>query len=138
LFHFDGPQDRLYFHQKTESGPNQAVLCSIAMTEKHQSPVQSGKWMAWQYIFLTLALVELVIGFSAPQPETFLFPGRLLGATFFGLFLMAQMLERESALLEQNRAAIMDQHEPVWQPQSLKNSQYEVATHPVPAIARYH
>jgi hypothetical protein len=95
--------------------------------------------MKWKHIFLTLTLLQLVIGFSAPRPNTFFFPGWPLGAIFFGLFLIAQMLERESALLdEQNRAAIMDQHEPVWQPQSPKNSQYEVATHPVPAIARTH
>ena len=94
--------------------------------------------MKWKYIFLTLALLELVLGFSELRPNAFFFLGWPLGAIFFGLFLMAQILERESALLEQNRAAIMDQHEPVWQPQSPKNSQYEVATHPVPAIARYH
>jgi len=110
------------------------------MTEGYKSQVHgSDSWMRWKYIFLTLALLELVIGFSELRPNTFFFLGRPLGAMFFGLFLIAQMLERESALLdEQNRAAIMDQHEPVWQPQSPKNSQYEVATHPVPAIARHH
>jgi hypothetical protein len=110
------------------------------MNEDHSGNVsQRNKALGWKYIFLTLALVELVIGFSEVRPATFFFLGRPLGAIFFGLFLIAQMLERESALLdEQNRAADLAQHEPVWQPRPLKNSHYEVATHPVPAIARIH
>ena len=91
----------------------------------------------WKYIFLALALVEFAIGFSNLQPTTFFYLGLPLGAIFFGLFMITQLLEKESALLdEQNRAVVLDQHEPVWQPGSPKNSQYEVATHPVPAIAQ--
>jgi hypothetical protein len=91
-----------------------------------------------KHIFVTLVLLEFVLSFSQQRSNPFYLLGWPLAAILFGLFLTAQMLEREPALLEQNRAAIMDQHEPVWQPQSLKNSQYEVATHPVPAIARHH
>jgi hypothetical protein len=93
----------------------------------------------WKYIFLALALVEFAIGFSDLRPTTFFYLGRPLGAILFGLFLIAQMLERESALLdEQNRAAALDQHEPVWKPEPPKYSHHEVATHPVPAIAPSH
>jgi len=93
----------------------------------------------WKHIFLTLALVEFAMGSSDLRSTPLFFLGPPLGAILFGLFLMAQRLEREPALLdEQNRAADLAQHEPVWQPQSPKNSQYEVATHPVPAIARSH
>jgi len=91
----------------------------------------------WNHIFLALALAEFFMGISVVRPTTLFVPGLTLGAIFFGLFLMAQKLDRESALLdEQNRAVVLDQHEPVWQPGSPKNSQYEVATHPVPAIAQ--
>jgi hypothetical protein len=84
----------------------------------------------WNHIFLALALAEFFMGISVVRPTTLFVPG-------LGLFLMAQKLDRESALLdEQNRAVVLDQHEPVWQPGSPKNSQYEVATHPVPAIAQ--
>jgi|SRR5208282_4388729 len=109
------------------------------MNGEHLDKVQQRNRLAWKYIFLTLALLEFVIGFSDLRPATFFFLGRPLGAIFFGLFLIAQMLERESALLdEQSRAANLVQHEPVWHPSSLKNSQYEVATNPVPAIAQIH
>jgi uncharacterized membrane protein YtjA (UPF0391 family) len=90
----------------------------------------------WKHIFLTLALVEFVIGFSDLRPTTFFYLGRPLGAIFFGLFLIAQMLEKESALLdEQNRAAGLDQLEPVWNPGPTKNPHAKVATHPVPTMA---
>jgi hypothetical protein len=92
----------------------------------------------WKYIFLTLSLVEFAIGFSEFRPNTFFYLGRPLGAILFGLFLIAQMLEKESILLdEQNRATVLGQHEPVWQPGPPKNSR-EVATHPVPTIALSH
>jgi hypothetical protein len=88
-------------------------------------------------MLLALALMEFAIGFSDFRPTTFFYLGRPMGAILLGLFLVVQLLERESALLdEQNRAVVLDQHEPVWQPGSPKNSQYEVATHPVPAIAQ--
>jgi hypothetical protein len=93
----------------------------------------------WKHIFLTLALVEFAMGSSDLRSTPLFFLGPPLGAILFGLFLIAQMLEKEPALLdEQNRAAGLDQHEPVWNPGPPKNSHDEVATHPVPAIARSH
>ncbi len=95
--------------------------------------------MKWKYIFLALALVEFAIGFSDLRPTTFFLLGRPLGAILLGLFLVAQLLERESALLdEQNRAAAQAQNEPIRNPRPLKNSRNEVATHPVPTMAHTH
>lgn len=64
----------------------------------------------WKYIFLTLALAEFAIGFSESRPATFYFLGRPLGATLFGLFLIAQILEKESILSgKRNRATVRGQ-----------------------------
>jgi hypothetical protein len=90
----------------------------------------------WKYTFLTLALIELAIGFSNVRPTTFFYLGLPLGAVLFGLFLITQMLEGESALLdEQNRATAQTRPEPIRTPAPSKNSRNEVATHPVPTIA---
>ena len=94
---------------------------------------------SWKSIFLTLCLIELAIGFSDLRPTTFFYLGPPLGAIFFGLFLITQLLEKESALLdEQNRAAAQARNEPIRTPAPSKNSRNEVATHPVPAIALSH
>ena len=59
-----------------------------------------------KYIFLTLSLIELTIGFSNARPNAFFYLGLPVGAILFGLFLIAQVLEKESALYdEQKRAA---------------------------------
>ena len=93
----------------------------------------------WNHIFLALALAEFFMGISVVRPTTLFVPGLTLGAIFFGLFLMAQKLDRESALLdEQNRAAAQARNEPIRTPAPSKNSRNEVATHPVPAIALSH
>ena len=90
----------------------------------------------WKYIFLSLALIEFAIGFSDLRPNTFFYMGRPLGAILLGLYLVAQLLERESALLDQqNRAAGAALNKPVWEPALPKYSRNEVATHPVPTMA---
>jgi hypothetical protein len=59
-----------------------------------------------KYIFLTLSLIELTIGLSNARQNTFFYLGLPVGAILFGLFLIFQVLEKESALYdEQNRAA---------------------------------
>jgi hypothetical protein len=89
-----------------------------------------------KYFFLTLALIEFAIGFSDLRPTTFFYLGRPLGAILFGLFMITQILEGESALLdEQNRAAALPQNEPIRTAAPSKNSRNEVATHPVPTLA---
>ena len=90
-------------------------------------------------IFLTLALVEFAIGFSNLRPTTFFYLGPPLGAIFFGLFMITQLLEKESALLdEQNRAAALSRNEPIRTTAPSSNSRNEVATHPVPTYAHTH
>jgi uncharacterized membrane protein YtjA (UPF0391 family) len=95
--------------------------------------------LKWKYIFLGLALVEFPIGFSELRPTTFFYLGRPLGAILLGLYLVAQLLERESALLEeQSRAAALIQNEPIRTLGPSKYSRNEVATHPVPTLAHTH
>jgi len=90
-------------------------------------------------ILLTLAVMELAIGFSNLRPTIFFFMGLPLGAILFGLYLITQLLEKESALLdEQNRAAAQTRPEPIRRSAPSRHSRIEVATHPVPAIARSH
>ena len=90
-------------------------------------------------IFLTLALVELAIGFSNLRPTIFFYLGPPLGAIFFGLFMITHLLEKESALLdEQNRAAALSRNEPIRTAGPSRNSRNEVATHPVPTMAHTH
>ena len=62
-----------------------------------------------KYIFLTLSLVELTIGLSNARQNVFFYLGFPVGAILFGLFLIAQVMEKESALYdEQNRAAKLE------------------------------
>jgi hypothetical protein len=92
-----------------------------------------------KYVFLTLALIELAIAFSGAHPGTFFYLGLPLGVILFGLFLITQIFERESALLEeQNRAAALAQNEPIRTAMPSKYSRNEVATHPVPTFAHTH
>lgn len=59
-----------------------------------------------KHVFLTLSLIELAIGLSNARPNIFFYLGLPVGAILFGLFLIAQVMEKESALYnEQNRAA---------------------------------
>jgi len=62
--------------------------------------------LKWKYIFLTVSLIAFAIGFSDARPSVWFYMGRPVGAILFGLFLIAQVLEKESALYdEQARAA---------------------------------
>jgi hypothetical protein len=71
-----------------------------------------------KYIFLTLSLVELTIGFSNARQNAFFYLGLPVGAILFGLFLIAQVMEKESALYdEQNRAAKLEREPDVSRPQ---------------------
>jgi hypothetical protein len=93
----------------------------------------------WKNIILALGLIEFAIGFSNLRPTTFFYMGPPLGAILLGLFLVAQLLEKESALLdEQNRAAALPRNEPIWTAVPSSNSRNEVATHPVPTMAHTH
>jgi hypothetical protein len=88
-----------------------------------------------KYIVLTLALAELALGFISMRPVALTYFGTLLGVALLGLFLVAQLLERDPALLdEQNRAAALPLNEPIRTGAPSQNSR-KVATHPVPANA---
>ncbi len=76
-----------------------------------------------KHIFLTLSLIELTIGFSNAWQNAFFFVALPVGAMLFGLFLIAQILEKESALYdEQRRAAELARkpHEVRSQPLSIR------------------
>lgn len=85
-----------------------------------------------KYIFLTLSLIELTIGLSNARQNTFFYLGLPVGAILFGLFLVFQVLEKESALYDEQQRA----------PESLRatanarkprrlSAQQEVADEPV-------
>jgi hypothetical protein len=58
-----------------------------------------------KYILLTLSLIELTIGFSNARQNTFFYLGLPVGAALFGLFLIVQFLEKESALYDEQKRA---------------------------------
>jgi hypothetical protein len=109
------------------------------MSKTHSTLSQENLMQRLKYILLTLALVEFAIGFSNLQPTIIFYLGLPLGAIFFGLYLIAQLLEKESALLdEQNRAAASPRNEPIRRAEPSERSRNEVATHPVPTLAQTH
>jgi len=94
--------------------------------------------LKWKHIFLALSLIALAVGFSDARPAIIFDLGRPLGAILFGLFLIAQVLEQESALYdEQMRAPELTRKpgEPREQPLSIRQ---EVAHYPAHTMARPH
>jgi hypothetical protein len=61
--------------------------------------------LKWKYAFLSLSLIELAIGFSNARPNVFFYLGLPLGAIFFSLFLIFQLMEKESALYDEQQRA---------------------------------
>jgi len=57
--------------------------------------------LKWKYAFLSLSVIEFAIGFSNARPSVFFYLGLPLGAILFCLFLIFQLMEKESALYEQ-------------------------------------
>lgn len=91
-----------------------------------------------KYILLVLSLIELTIGLSNARQNIFFYLGLPVGAALFGLFLIAQVLEKESALYdEQSRASV-----PVQKSSDLANQplsiQPEVTRDPSLAPAHSH
>jgi hypothetical protein len=73
-----------------------------------------------KHIFLTLSLIELTIGLSNARQNTFFYLGLPVGAILFGLFMITQVLEKESALYdEQNRTAELARKSREVRPQQL-------------------
>lgn len=59
--------------------------------------------LKWKYAFLSLSLVEFAIGISNARANVFFYLGLPLGAILFGLFLIFQLMEKESALYDEQR-----------------------------------
>lgn len=91
-----------------------------------------------KYILLTLSLIELTIGFSNARQNTFFYLGLPIGAALFGLFLIVQFLEKESALYdEQRRVSERAPKSSEGQKQTLPSRQ-EVASDPALTVALSH
>ena len=76
-----------------------------------------------KYIFLTFSLIELAIGLSNARQNIFFYLGLPVGAILFGLFLITQVLEKESALYdEQKRAAELARNPSGVRPQQLSRT----------------
>ena len=61
----------------------------------------------WKYAVLSLSLIEFAIGFGNARPNVFFYLGLPLGAIFFSLFLIFQLMEKETALYDgQHRAVV--------------------------------
>ena len=56
-------------------------------------------------IFLTVAIVAFVIGFSALAENMFFYMGRPVGAISFVLFMIFRFLQKETALYDQDQQA---------------------------------
>lgn len=57
--------------------------------------------MKLKNIFLATALVAFALGFSDVGESVFWHSGRPIGAIFFGLFMIFNLLEKETALLDE-------------------------------------
>ena len=63
--------------------------------------------MKLKNVFLTISLVFFAIGLSQGGESIFWYMGLPTGAVFFGLFMIFMLLEKETALLdEQNRKSV--------------------------------
>jgi uncharacterized membrane protein YciS (DUF1049 family) len=94
--------------------------------------------LKWKHIFLALSLIELAIGLSNARPNTFFYLGLPVGAILFGLFLIAQVMEKESAVYdEQKRSTALssESREVRQRPLSLRR---EVAHNPSLTTAHSH
>jgi hypothetical protein len=64
--------------------------------------------LKWNYVFLAISLTGFAIAFVDRQPTMLSYLSLPIGAIVFGLFFVATVLEKESALYdEQNQAMRM-------------------------------
>ena len=95
--------------------------------------------LKWKYAILSLSLIELAIGFSNARPNVFFYLGLPLGAILFSLFLIFQLMEKESALYdEQNRAVAPAQPAATQAPPTPPISRPIQDTNPVSSTAHSH
>ena len=91
--------------------------------------------MKWKHILLALALITLAAGFSDARPDNIFYLGRPVGAILFGLFLIAQVLEQESAMYDEQSRAPEFARKPRELRQQSFSVQQEVAHYPAPTTA---
>jgi hypothetical protein len=94
--------------------------------------------MKLKYILLTLSLIELTVGFSNARQNTFFYLGLPVGAALFGLFLIAQLLEKESALYDEQRRAARREQKPCEDQKQPLSSRQAVAPDPALSMAHSH
>ena len=75
-----------------------------------------------KFVFLTLSLVALAIGFCNVGQNVFVYLGLPVGAILFGLFMIFQVLEKESTLFEEQQYSAQRLPQPRRPPQpELRN-----------------
>jgi hypothetical protein len=91
--------------------------------------------LKWRNILLALASILLAIGLSTARPDNLFFPGYPAGAILLGLFLIALVLEKESAMRNgQGKALELARIPNDFQQHSFSVRQ-EVAHYPDPTTA---
>jgi len=91
-----------------------------------------------KHIFLILSLIELAIGLSNARQNTFFYLGLPVGAILFGLFLIAQVLEKESALYDEQKRATARSSKPREARERLLPLHRKVAQNPALTTAHTH
>ncbi len=95
--------------------------------------------LKWKYGFVGLSLLAFAIGFSHARSNVFFDLGFPLGAILFILFLVTQLLEKESALYdEQNRAAVLAPPASATAPRPRPISRLKEKTNPAFTTAHSH
>ena len=89
-------------------------------------------------IFLITSLMAFAIGFSDAQENVFFWMGRPVGAILFGLFMIFTVLEKESALFDEQQRSTKsaDAKSPVRAP--TKSFNKGVAATPALTLAQNH
>ena len=91
-----------------------------------------------KHIFLTLSLIELTVGLSDARPNTFFYLSLPAGAILFGLFLITQVLDKESALYDEQQRDPNLSPNPSQVRQQPSSVRQEVAYDPVLTAAHSH
>jgi hypothetical protein len=89
-----------------------------------------------KYIFLTLSLVGLTLGLGNVGHNVFFYEALPAGSILFGLFMIAQVLEKESALYTEEQRARETSPESGKNAKKHFNLQPEVAHNPALTTAR--
>jgi hypothetical protein len=109
------------------------------MDDEHENnEPEKTMMLKWKHIFLALSLIELAIGLSDARQNAFFYLGLPVGAALFGLFLIAQILEKESALYDEQNRAATSASKPGGVRQQHVSLRREVANNPALTMAHPH